>query len=326
MHLVDIPENPAPEGAVVGRLETVDGVGLRYAHWQPPPGRRGTVCVFQGRAEFIEKYFEVVDDLRARGFAVAMLDWRGQGFSDRPLRDRRKGHVERFADYQRDVEAFMQRIVLPDCPPPYFALAHSMAAAILIRTAEHGQRWFERTVLSAPMLGLAGRPGWAAAQWSARWLRKLGADRSYVPAGSPRSAFALPFEGNPLTSDPVRYARTAKIIEIEPDLGLGAPTVAWLAAAYDEMAELTHPLYAQRLRHPLLIVSAGRDRVVSNIATEEFAFRMRTGSHVEISGARHEILMERDVYRGQFWAAFEAFVPGTAEEQWERRAASGRSD
>ena len=58
---------------------------LRFARFAPPPGRKGTVCVFPGRAEFIEKYFEVVRDLRARGFAVATIDWRGQGLSDRAL-------------------------------------------------------------------------------------------------------------------------------------------------------------------------------------------------------------------------------------------------
>ena len=79
MPLVDIPANPVPEGAVSGTLKTRDGVTLRFARWQPPPGRKGTVCLFTGRAEFIEKYFETVRDLRARGFAVAMLDWRGQG-------------------------------------------------------------------------------------------------------------------------------------------------------------------------------------------------------------------------------------------------------
>ncbi|MBN8920935.1 MAG: alpha/beta hydrolase, partial [Rhizobiales bacterium] len=42
-----------------------------------------------------------------------------------------------------------------------------------------------------------------------------------------------------------------------------------------------------------------------------FAIRMRAGAHVVVAGARHEILMERDFYRGQFWAAFDAFVPGT---------------
>src|SRR3954467_631527 len=77
MDLVSIPANPAPPDAVVGALKTPDGVNLRYVRWAPPPGRKGTVCVFQGRGECAEKYFESVRDLRARGFAVATLDWRG---------------------------------------------------------------------------------------------------------------------------------------------------------------------------------------------------------------------------------------------------------
>jgi lysophospholipase len=38
---------------------------------------------------------------------------------------------------------------------------------------------------------------------------------------------------------------------------------------------------------------------------------LRSGSHLVVVGAQHEILMEQDRYRGQFWAAFDAFVPGT---------------
>src|SRR5262245_38206518 len=68
MDLVSIPANPVPEGAVTGALKTHDGVTLRFARWQPPPGRKGTVCLFQGRTEFIEKYFETVRELRSRGF------------------------------------------------------------------------------------------------------------------------------------------------------------------------------------------------------------------------------------------------------------------
>jgi len=52
---------------------------------------KGTVCVFGGRGEFIEKYFETIGELRRRGFAVATMDWRGQGRSSRQLPDARKG-------------------------------------------------------------------------------------------------------------------------------------------------------------------------------------------------------------------------------------------
>src|SRR4249920_1654582 len=78
MTLVSIPANPVPENVITGTIKTPDGAELRFARWAPPAGRKGTVCVFAGRGEQIEKYFETVRDLRDRGFAVAMIDWRGQ--------------------------------------------------------------------------------------------------------------------------------------------------------------------------------------------------------------------------------------------------------
>src|ERR1700758_5619200 len=60
MNLVSFPANPVPDAAVTGTIKTPDGVSLRFARWEPPPGRKGTVCLFQGRSEFIQKYFETV--------------------------------------------------------------------------------------------------------------------------------------------------------------------------------------------------------------------------------------------------------------------------
>jgi lysophospholipase len=311
MTLISTPANPVPEGAVTGIMKTPDGVALRFARWSPPQGRKGTLLVLPGRTEFIEKYFEVVAEARARGFAVAMFDWRGQGLSERALLDSRKGYVGSFAEYDLDLETFVREIVLPDCPPPLFALGHSMGAAMLIRSAYKGRRWFDRVVLCAPMIGLAGRAGARFAAGTLRALRVLGLGRSYVPGGGPTAVDALPFVGNVLSSDPVRHARTAAIVEAEPMLALGSPTVAWIDAAYRAMREFVEPQYPERIRQPILIVAAGQDEVVSTPLTGKFATRLRVGSHLVIAGARHEILMERDHYRTQFWAAFDAFVPGT---------------
>src|ERR1700719_3429638 len=156
MNLVSIPANPVPDAVVTGTIKTPDGVSLRFARWEPPPGRKGTVCLFQGRAEFIEKYFETVRELRARGFAVATIDGRGQGGPERALSDRHKGHVGDFSEYERDVEVLMNEVVLPDCPPPIFAIGHSMGGSVMMRVARAGSRWFDRIVLSTPMLRLAG--------------------------------------------------------------------------------------------------------------------------------------------------------------------------
>jgi lysophospholipase len=311
MHLVSIPANPVPDGATVGEIKTSDGVTLRYARFEPPAGRKGTICVFSGRAEFIEKYFEVVRDARARGFAVAMIDWRGQGLSERALANPRKGHVRDFSEYDRDLEAFVKNVVLPDCPAPHFALGHSMGAAVLIRMVHHGWRWFDRIVLCGPMINLSGAAGSRFARQSARTMRLLGFGSSYVPGGGSTAIGTLPFAGNPLTSDPVRYARTVAVLEAEPTLGIGSPTVGWLDAAFRTMNDFADPGYVNRLRQPLLLVAAGRDQIVSTRAASEFAVRLRAGSHLVVPGARHELLMEQDRYREQFWAAFDAFVPGS---------------
>ena len=123
LRLVEIPENPAPLGGRVLALRARDGARLRAALWTPP-GARGTVVVLGGRGEFIEKYFEVIEELLSRGFAVAAMDWRGQGGSERALRNPRKGHVDDFALYLRDVQALVEasaRAELPKAlvwPPP----------------------------------------------------------------------------------------------------------------------------------------------------------------------------------------------------------------
>ena len=130
MKLVSIPANPAPDNVVTGMLKTPDGVALRFARFAPPAGRRGTVCIFPAAPSGSRNISRPCAILRSRGFAVAILDWRGQGLSDRALGDRLKGYVGNFSEFDTDLETFMREVVLPDCPPPIFALAHSMGATV----------------------------------------------------------------------------------------------------------------------------------------------------------------------------------------------------
>jgi len=311
MTLVSIPANPVPENATAGTIKTPDGAELRFARWAPPAGRKGTVCVFTGRSESIEKYFETVRDLRDRGFAVAIIDWRGQGHSSRRLRDTRKGYVRSFSDYEIDVETFVTQVVLPDCPPPYFALAHSMGGTVLLRLAHSGKRWFDRVVLSAPMIDLPGSRTALPARLLLRAMRIAGQGSRYVPGGNDELSGLASFVNNPLTSDPVRYARNAAILEEDPTLGIASPTVAWADAAFSAMMTFRRISYPSQIRQPILMLAASSDTVVSTAAIEEFAYHLRAGSHLVIAGAKHEILQEQDRYRSQFWAAFDAFVPGT---------------
>jgi lysophospholipase len=311
MTLVSIPANPVPDDVVFGTLKTPDGVTLRFARWAPPTGRKGTVCLFPGRAEFIEKYFETVRDLRTRGFAVAMLDWRGQGLSERALPNPLRGYVGSFDEYGIDLATFIHEVVLPDCPPPIFALAHSMGATILLRAAHQGHRWFDRMVLLAPMIGLPGARRTLPTRLAVKAMRLSGLGGLYVPGGDATIMMQRPFLGNLLTSDPVRYARNVSVLEAEPRLAIAWPTVRWADAAFKVISEFSEPGYATKIRQPMLIIAAGQDAIVSTPAIDSFAMRLRAGSHLIVPGARHELLMEQDRFRLQVLAAFDAFVPGT---------------
>jgi lysophospholipase len=312
MDLISTPKNPIPLGASTGYIEVRKGLRLRFASWQPVlRERRGTVCIFPGRAEFIEKYFEVVGELRRRGFAVAVLDWRGQGGSSRLTRNAFKGHINDFAEYEEDLAHFMKAVVLPDCPAPYFALGHSMAAMVLFSAATKRGCWFSRMILTAPMIKIAGLPmPEGMCRNLADGLAICGFNKRAVPGDKTRYRQDQYFEGNTLTSDRERFLRNLSVLQAAPALATEIPTVGWLKAALDAIQRVQNEKFAPRVRVPVMMLAASDDQIVVSKATEALAVRLRAGSQIVLRGSRHEILQERDPIREQFWAAFDAFVPG----------------
>ncbi len=199
-----------------------------------PPARplKGTVIILPGRNECIEKYFETIRDLGARGLGSAIVDWRGQGDSGRMLRDPARGYVDNFYDYVRDLEQFFEEVVLPDCRGPFYMLGHSTGSLVaLLAAPSHDQpraphgavrdrccRW--------PAFPFRCRP--SAALASALYAIGLG---SMYMAGGARPRETKPFSTNVLTTDHDRYRRNSLLYETYPQLALGGPTVAWVRAA-----------------------------------------------------------------------------------------------
>ena len=312
MQLVSLANNPVPSGAITGTFPGYDGAPLRFARWEATRApRRGTACLFPGRGEMIEKYFEVIAELRRRGFAVAIFEWRGQGGSARPLSDPARGHVSSFSAYDRDLIRFMKDQVLPDCPPPYVAIAHSMGGNILLRHASGPGSWFERMVLCSPMIEIANTrikmPPWFARLY-AEAACAIGLSGTYVPGGTSTPIDTLPFEGNLLTSDRERYERNKAILTAAPELGLGSATKGWARAALRSCAAISAPDYPEQIKIPALILSASDDEMVSIPAIERFAAGLKVGTHIAMPGSRHEILQETDEVRRRFWAAFDAYL------------------
>lgn len=318
MQLLSTPDNPIPSKPVLTEVIAEDGIPLRVARWRATTRRtRGTVCILQGRAEFIERYFETITELRRRGFAVVAFDWRGQGGSGREVGNPRKGHVRDFSHYRRDLEAVRTAVLEPLMPKPHFALAHSMGGAIALLGAREGWLPFERLVTTSPMVDLCIVRITPLRRVSARVLRWIGFGKSFVPGEGETPISTKPFEGNRLTADRKRYARNAALATAIGEGAIGAPTISWTDAAFRLMAQFRDPRFPRDIRVPTLIVAAGADPVCATPAIERFAARLKAGHAIVIPGARHELLMERDVIRSEFWAAFDAFIPGTPNPLFE---------
>lgn len=313
MQLVATSDNPLPPDAEIAEIETRDGVRLRAASWRRSEGpKRGAVVILQGRAEFIEKYFEVIGELRSRGFAVIAFDWRGQGRSDRCLAARYHGHIRHFDDFRLDYEAVRDYFHDAWSRGPVHGLAHSMGGCIALTGAHEGWLQVDRLIASSPMLGLSlvRRP--ALARNLARALAWAGFGSRLVPGGHLRSISTLPFEGNRLCTDPERYARNAAVATALDWGAIGSPTIGWVLAAYEAMDRLQTPAIPGAIEVPTLVVTGDDDPICSTPDTEHFARALGRGTIVTVPGARHEILMETNEMRSIFWAAFDAFMADEA--------------
>jgi lysophospholipase len=307
--LTPLPGNGLPRGLVSAMVKTKDGRKLRAAY-AIPASPRGTVVLLGGRGDFIERWFETIGDFIRRGFAVATFDFRGQGGSQRAYDDRYRDGIRHFSEYDDDFASFMTQVVLPDCPPPFYAVGHSTGGLVLLRALER-RTWFEKAVLSAPLLGID------SGFWPMPLVRvlcwlvpKIGLGRLFLPGQSKRPLTPQNFPGNYLTSDQRRFFQSTYTLTEKPDLGVGGPTFSWLNAALNSFRQLDARRAAATFCAPILIVAAGRDRVVDNEATRRFCNAAPGVSLAVIPEARHEILFERDSIREQFFAAFEAFTAG----------------
>jgi lysophospholipase len=288
-----------------------DSKQLRTASWDSAPGAppRGVCVIFDGQTEFLEKYSEVMGELATRGFAGAVLDWRGQGGSGRTLADPLKAHVGDFSEYDSDLQSFMNEVLTPMSDKPPLALAHSMGAHILLRALNANPRAFAAAAMTAPMIGTDSRgvPAWLIrAICSTHNL--AGLTDEFVWGMRARDPLHMKFEDNRVTSDRPRFARAQALLAEHPEIRLAGPTWGWLEAAFRSMAAMQAPGFAEAIATPCLVFGAGHDRIVDTAAVRAFARRLPNGTYVELAGAEHEIMMENNSIRARFWQAFDSFV------------------
>ena len=320
----EAPLHSFPDAPLAGRAEWVrarDGARLRAALFEANGSARGTVVVSPGRTEPIEKYAEVVGELRDRGFAVLVHDWRGQGLSQRfphvgfgpdgALRGHARGWRMFLSDFACVLDAFADRL-----PRPWIGLGHSMGGCLTLLALSEGETRLAGAVLSAPMLGLrlGARPKPLVAMVTAL-MTLFGRASDATPPASAQPHRADYRDEGVFTHDTVRWARYLALLDRAPDLTLGEPTWGWLQFALAATDRLAMLRTLEKVQAPVTIVAAGRDRIVAVEPQRAAAARLTRGRYVEVADAFHELLIETDDRRAQFWRAFDELAAEVAPAQ-----------
>ncbi len=304
---LDLEDYKPPEGENFLYIPMQDNKRIRLAYWKLPNNKisKGTILLQQGHNEFIEKYYETIKELIDRNFNIVTFDWRGQGLSDRMIKNENKQYIEDFSIHCQDLSYIINEIIIDKFPGPLIGLGHSMGGHLLLLYQEREQNKFSSLILSAPMLGFKYE---RVLFFIATMIKNFANKENYFFLSKPNMGKETPFTQNDLTSDYERYTRTQRLVRKLPKIRLWGVTNAWICAAKDSFIKIRKKTWAKKIETPIYIVNPLNDKVVSSDKTIEMAKKLKNCKVFNISNCEHEILMEKDQLRNQFWNIFDNYM------------------
>jgi lysophospholipase len=296
-----------PDAARQSFLPMADGWPVRVVNL--PQRDKGHILILTGRADFVEKYAELLHDLADAGWGATIFDWRGQGLSRRVGKTPQHGASPGFNIWLRDLGTMIDWAT-NNSDGPLLAMAHSMGGHLLLRHLAAGGGRIARAVLLAPMIGLKVQPlGAGLGRLVAGMQVVRGKGDDFVWGGGPwQQGRAGEQRQRWLTSDLERFSDESWWVGTYPALALGSVTWGWLDEAFASIAALTAPGLAEGISTPLQFQIPARDGLVDSAATRRFAARIPGAQLLDYPQGAHELLREADPLRGQVLAAAMAFL------------------
>jgi len=305
---LELENYPSPKDGKFIYIPMNDEKKIRLAYWKHDnkSGRcSGTVLLQQGHNEFIEKYFETIQELIDRNFNVICFDWRGQGMSDRMIEDNNKQYIEDFSIHCEDIEHIIRNIIKKKFPDPLIGIGHSMGGHLLLLTQEKNQKEFKSIFLSAPMLGFKYEKFLFLLS---NLMYFFGKKTDYFPFSNPNMGKETPFYKNGLTSDHERYKRTQKLVRNNPSIRLWGITNAWVHSVKKSLNKIRKKNWQKKILTPITIINPIEDKVVYSKKTQNLYSSFIKCEIYNIEDCEHEILMEKDNLRSIFWKLFDDHI------------------
>lgn len=278
-------------------LDSVSGCRLRLA-FQPHSGVDQAIIVVSGRAEYIEKYIELAQDLQRNGLALCLYDHCGQGGSGRLLAAANKGHIDQFQTYVDDLNQIITWLRMHHRINTCHLLSHSMGGTVSVLQSASRSETVGKVILGSPMLAIN-----SGFKLPAALLRLVVAAAVKFGAGA-RSIYRSGmieaehrFADNIWTSDRNRFEFNEELSASLEHAVLKEPTFRWVDEAYRAADQARKQ--AARISSPVMLLAASADRIVGLQEMKDFAQTCPGCTYREYADARHELYMERNQIREQ---------------------------
>lgn len=299
-----------PDGFNWGSFTNAKGADVRYGSLKADGESKGTIVMLPGFRESVEKYFEAAQEMKDRGFDVWIMDWRGQGGSQRYLPSNpQKMHHEGYDEQIETLHQFTQTVVEKSPSGPLFMMAHSMGAHIGLRYLNEHDGVFDSAMLTAPMVDInTGTLPKPLARQMAKFAKAGNYLDKYIPGGSDWSEEKNQFKDNTKTGDETRFNAGQDLLTVNPDLKTGDPTYGWVYHTFQSIDILNQEEYLKQIKTPVLLQISEHENVVDRPAQERAAGLLPQCKRVDIAGAHHEIWQETDALRKAWLAEVDGFL------------------
>ncbi len=298
-----------PEGWRWHAFKNKKGKRVRYGSVFPKDSIPDAIIVgLPGLDEFAEKYFEVARTLLSRNLAFWVIDWQGQGQSERS-----NGQHD-FEDNISDLHQFLNDYVFPASVHPdrgriaRVMLGHSMGGNIGLRYMHQYPDSFLCSILSAPLIDIAKRSPLPISLSVLLLYTLFPFHRKPAPGYKNLFPDRRPEEADIFSSDEARRKIHNLWHMSDPSLKIDHVTIGWLQQVMKSCAKLQKKSVLKNIKTPTLIGIAGKESLVSNAAIKKAARFLPNAEILDLPEARHEILVETDEMRDLFFKAFDDFL------------------
>ena len=285
-----------------------------YYEFYDVENEKGTIVLFHGFTEFIEKYNEIIYYFTRNGWDVYMPEHYGHGWSGRSEETKEnlsKVVVEEFDIYVNDGFQLVDEVVNRnrDRNKPLVIYGHSMGGGISTALLETFPGHFDAAILSSPMLEVntGGTPEWLA-KFFAGSAKFFGAGENYVFGhGDFTTENFFGTDDCPATSYPRYQYGFEKRLEDEYKQMNGA-TWYWLDSALEATERITSKENAEKVVIPVLLFQAENDTLVKPEGQLKFASFAKNVNVVFAENAKHEIFNSPDDIAYAYWVTIFDFL------------------